>query len=526
MYNKILTLLHTLLHLRPTQVVYRLWYRLHKPKYRQLSAPATASVVPDWTEWIEKGCLGNDGTFCFLNISDSFHGWNHTEHGALWAYNLNYMDRLCQEGMTFGEGAQWIDRFIDDLPANRIGIDPYPIALRGINWVKFICRYAREIEPGRRKRWNDSLYSQYRLLERKLEYHLLGNHLLEDAYSLFVGGIYFRDERMYRKACRLLRHELDEQILEDGAHYEQSPMYHCILLDRLLDCLSFSQHAEGLCGLQEMRTFLAERATKMLGHLESICYEGGSYPLFGDSAQGIAPTPRQLFDYAGRLGLAWKPLKLGACGYRHFRRGDMEAFVDVGNIMATYQPGHSHADTLSFELRIGGKPFIVDTGISTYNKTPRRQYERSTEAHNTVTIEGSGSSSEVWSGFRVGRRAKVTLLKDEENKVIARHDGYAPAVHKRSFIMDDNGCIVTDTVTGTNRQAHCRLHLAAGVKIVDVVESGDVTVVSTSAGKITVCGASDINVVPCEVSREYNRLLAAYCVEMAFSKHLKYTIER
>ena len=40
----------------------------------------------------------------------------------------------------------------------------------------------------------------------------------------------------------------------------------------------------------------------------------------------------------------------------------------------------------NYELRIGGKLFVIDTGISTYEKTARRQYERGTAAHNTVMI--------------------------------------------------------------------------------------------------------------------------------------------
>ena len=96
----------------------------------------------------------------------------------LWAYNLNYMDWLLQEGMPYEEGAKWIEKFIDELSQNRIGLDPYPIALRGINWIKFISLYKERIDEKRMKRWNDSLYSQYKLLEKKLEYHLLGNHLL------------------------------------------------------------------------------------------------------------------------------------------------------------------------------------------------------------------------------------------------------------------------------------------------------------------------------------------------------------
>ena len=158
----------------------------------------------------------------------------------LWAYNLNYMDWLLQPDMTFEQGSEWVERFITDLPTNRIGLDPYPIALRSINWIKFIGRHHKKVESNRLQRWNDSLYAQCKLLERKLEYQLLGNHLLEDAYALFIASIYFSDKKMYDKASCLLYKELDEQILPDGSHYEQSPMYHCILLDRLLDCYNAS----------------------------------------------------------------------------------------------------------------------------------------------------------------------------------------------------------------------------------------------------------------------------------------------
>ena len=48
------------------------------------------------------------------------------------------MDWLQQEDMTYENGAEWIDKFIDELSDNLVGLDPYPIALRGINWIKFI----------------------------------------------------------------------------------------------------------------------------------------------------------------------------------------------------------------------------------------------------------------------------------------------------------------------------------------------------------------------------------------------------
>ena len=66
---------------------------------------------------------------------------------------------------------------------------------------------------------------------------MLGNHLLENAFSLLFGAYYFQDDKLYNKSKYLLISELNEQVLKDGAHFELSPMYHQIIYSRLLDCI-------------------------------------------------------------------------------------------------------------------------------------------------------------------------------------------------------------------------------------------------------------------------------------------------
>ena len=78
--------------------------------------------------------------------------------------------------------------------------------------------------------------------------------------------------------------------------------------------------------------------------------------------------------------------------------------LDVASIGPDYLPGHGHADTLSFEMSLFGKRTLVNRGISQYG-IEVRQVERGTAAHNTVVINNE-NSSEVWSGFRVARRAR------------------------------------------------------------------------------------------------------------------------
>ena len=103
--------------------------------------------------------------------------------------------------------------------------------LWGINWIKF-CQNSL-----RNQKIDTKLFNDYNRLYYNLEYHLLGNHLLENAFSLLFASYYFNYDLYYIKSKFLLE-KLNEQILNDGAHYELSPMYHQIILFRILDSIN------------------------------------------------------------------------------------------------------------------------------------------------------------------------------------------------------------------------------------------------------------------------------------------------
>src|SRR5207248_1950066 len=102
-------------------------------------------------------------------------------------------------------------------------------------------------------------------------------------------------------------------------------------------------------------------------------------------------------------------------------------FFDAGPVGPDYQPGHAHADTLSIECSYRAERLIVDPGTFSYDRDARRNYDRSTAAHNTVSVDGQ-NSSEVWHIFRVGRRAYPrdveVVLGSDSFRASASHDGY------------------------------------------------------------------------------------------------------
>lgn len=124
---------------------------------------------------------------------------------------------------------------------------------------------------------------------------------MENGFALLFGAYYFNDPVFYKKAKAILIPELQEQVLGDGGHFERSPMYHCIMLYRVLDCYNLVRN-NALFG-RELEDILKERAEVMLGWLEEVVYSNGRIPLLNDAAVGIAPTAKELIEYSQRLGI-------------------------------------------------------------------------------------------------------------------------------------------------------------------------------------------------------------------------------
>ena len=534
--NKLFLIYHTIIHLRPIQIRYQLWYRFRKMWRRATGFKYPLSIEKKaeplkFTPWIDKPASYKSATYTFLNQSIQYPSainWGESKYGKLWAYNLNYMDYLLQANMDIETGNQLIQCFISDLPQNPTGLEPYPIALRGINWIKFLSRTSLRGGATTRQsdaipQINNSLYAQYLILLDNLEYHLMGNHLLEDAFSLLFGAFYFKEQRFWEVARRLLNQELEEQLLDDGAHFELSPMYHQIILDRLLDCINLVQNNKRFDNQDSLLVQMQTKATQMLSWLNTITFSNGEIPLLNDSAPGIAPTTQQLNEYASSLNLEpeTRNLLLSSSGYRRFNAPNYECILDIGSIGPSYQPGHAHADTFSFVLNVNHQPFLIDTGISTYESNTIRLTERGTAAHNTVTVS-ERNSSRVWSSFRVAQRANVKVIKEEKNKVTATHDGFRSigTSHRRSWQFDEQAIKVEDVLIGSQTKGTAYFHVSPTLK--PIRKNNEIWINDTC---ISFEGAETISLIKAQLPNGYNQSVDYYKLEIAFQHKLTTSIK-
>ena len=525
-FNKLKLLLHTLKFLKAKQVFFRLYYflknRLLKYSAKKRS-PSNFNPI-SWKDGIYNYTSfdSKELTFKFLNISHSFNekiDWNYQKYGKLWTYNLNYFDFLNQDSISKADGIYLIEDYIKNEALLKDGKEPYPISLRGVNWIKFLSK-----NMIKDSRIDKILHQHYYILLKNLEYHLLGNHLLENAFSLLFGAYYFQDDKLYNKSKDLLISELNEQVLNDGAHFELSPMYHQIILLRLLDSIQ-------LCKLNskwkkdDLISFLMQKASIMVSWLRNITYDSGEIPLVNDATYDIAPKSNELFLYSKNLGIIDHKIPLSASGYRKIISQNYELFIDIGDIGPDYQPGHAHSDTFSFELQVKKLPLFVDTGITTYEKNVKRQNERETASHNTVKIN-DWEQSEVWGGFRVARRAKIISLIEKDFYISAKHNGYKKKglVHERIFKWSDDKIKIQDTLnkaTNDNARAYFHLHSSIGKPII----KNEKVILNDRGIFISFSGYSNIKIVSYELSCGFNISKPAYKIVVDFDQTLMTQIQ-
>jgi hypothetical protein len=514
----------TLKHLKLVQVIYRVRYFIrNKTNWNKTFRTDHNPSGFQWPHLLpgipSKPALVR-GTFTFIGISHRFVNqieWNFMQYGKLWCYNLNYFDFLGQENFDKGTGIGLMLDFIRNCSSDSVGLEPYPTSLRGMNWIRFISKHnIRETLILK------SLFNQYEHLCKNIEYHILGNHLLENGFSLFHAGCFFSDPRFRDLAKKILVRELDEQILSDGAHFELSPMYHQIMLNRLLDCINIQGSVPEPD--PELTVIFHHQAQKMAGWLKKITWQDGNVPRVNDTTGGIAPETAGILDFAGRLNLKIlenECSQLGECGYRKFCHEKYALFMDVGNIGPDYIPGHAHSDTFSFELFINQTPFLVDTGISTYECNSQRQIERSTHSHNTVMFNNI-EQTEIWASHRVGRRAKVKILKESEGEISAQHDGYqrSGAIHTRTFRMYDRNVVIDDRMDGASEKLSVAFfHFFPGVAPLIADQE-----IITPLAKLKFEGSIDISLKNYDYARGFNDLSKAVVAEITFGTRLKTTI--
>lgn len=245
------------------------------------------------------------------------------------------------------------------------------------------------------------------------------------------------------------------QVMDDGAHWEQSPMYHNEVLHCYLNVVHMAQ-----VNHLELPAIILEKTKAMCyanlywakpNHHQVIQSDSddtdvrdlitkGAY-LFADPVLKFAGYDRLDFEAAWDLGLeaiktyeelastasAVTSIALSDSGNYYFR----DSWEENANFMhfrcGTLGSGHGHADLLHIDLAAHGEDILIDSGRYTYLDTKERLALKSSSAHNTTTVDNL-PFSECTDSWGYGHLAKYVkgdfITKGNYEMVSGSHLGY------------------------------------------------------------------------------------------------------
>lgn len=288
--------------------------------------------------------------------------------------------------------------------------------LRCANWLRSMALLQEALPQSVADAMCESLQVHGDYLVRKSgDFQILSNWGVLQDEGLFLLGLAFEREDWRDLAIRRLCINMHWQVMDDGSHWEQSPMYHGEVLHCFLQVAAVARH----CGVALPQEY-TDGVHKMCTALAYWTMPGGVLPCQSDTdaidARDLIAKGAILFADAELKAFA------GGCLYEEniwdFDAAALDAYralstdvsfgstalPDSGNyVMRTSASdtanalrfhsgclgsGHGHADLLHVDLRAYGEDILVDCGRYTYVNTEERLRLKSVFAHNTMVVDG------------------------------------------------------------------------------------------------------------------------------------------
>jgi len=310
------------------------------------------------------------------------------------------------------------------------------LAARIINCLTHFAVLFDPAEPPFHIRFLDCLARQVRHLRRVV----LTEPEVPDLIFVLKGLIYgeccvISEPERVARACAMLEHGIENQILPDGSHVARSPGRQLAVLEALVDMRDTLTAAS-----QEVPVVLRNAIDRM-APMTRFCRLGdGSLPCFHG---GGRPAPAHIDRVLERSEAHGKaPKRAHYAGFERIETGKLVLILDGGGPPDAPHDRDGHAGLMSFELSAGGHCLFVNCGNGPDAPAQLRQALRTTAAHSTVTVSDTNSCELLPDG--IGRRpGEIDCDRGEHDGSIwisASHAGYEPRfglTHRRRFYVKE-----------------------------------------------------------------------------------------
>ena len=339
------------------------------------------------------------------------------------------------------------------------------------------------------------------ILEHRARYSSANNHLIIEMFGVGIAGILFGYQHWINYSIKVLTEELPKQNYEDGVNKEMSLHYQAFIME-----------AYGIMAMLLKRNgrtipdIWIEYLSNMSRYVADCCGDYGEVIVFGDNDEG------KIVDFVGHIDNYYHYVLqlMGAVLSKKYIEGIVEENIqwlitreelEAYNSYPCYKPGivshyklggytllrsydrkvligfdhaelgfgsiaaHGHADALSIQVYLEGKPVLVDSGTYNYHVPKKIRNEmRSTKAHNTVYVDGV-EQAEMQGPFLWGERYEKCETQLQVNKTcveLVAKIRYNNIEHERilNFDLSRNIQIIDNVDCPKGSYAYCVLNLS------------------------------------------------------------------
>ncbi len=285
----------------------------------------------------------------------------------------------------------------------------------------------------------------------------------------------FREsEEWYNAASQQLLNDMNIQVMRDGASYELTPGYQIAIAAWFLEVYEVAKKFG-----RSLNPEIEAGIRRMYDWSASVNRPDFSCPSVSDAGSldgKFAPRlikPGQVLDnptalWVGTDGEEGHPPNYTSIAHRDSGYFVMRSGWDRDARFCLFEGGpygrfHQHEDMLSFDLYAHGLPFIVDPGITSYFPNEWTSFYRTTEAHNTVLVDGCGQNRReqtIAEWVESARDKTVWRSDDRADAAIATYDaGYAgldaDIAHRRAVMfIKPNYFLIFDELTGEGQHTY------------------------------------------------------------------------
>lgn len=451
----------------------------------------------------------------------------------------------------FTQIEDWIDNNGDIEGNSKTTWRTIEAGIRCENWIKSLQYFieSEQLTAEILVKIIESLYEHGEYIYRKYDnYRKLSNWGVLENHGLFILSNFLPELRISKlwreESIKRLEEEINLQVMRDGMHWEQSPMYHNEVLHCYMDTILLAGNKN-----IELPQSIIDKTKKMASAILYMAKPNHHQPMQSDSDD---TDLRDMFTLAALLFKDGE-FKFGAYDkvdfYNSWEVGKnlineydkvekilpkqlSKGFSDSGNYYmrsswdkdakylyfhcGTLGSGHGHADLLHFDLSAFGEDMLIDSGRYTYIEGNNiRNMLKSCRAHNTTMVDGR-DFTEIkgsWGYSRAALNLKQEFLSHEEyDYVEGAHLGYSDledpvfTVRKILYVKPHYFVIVDSFYCKNTHHFEQMFHFNKGRVYKD---NGNRVVFEGSSSKLNIIPLEEnikCEIEECFISKEYNKL--------------------